>query len=191
MDQQAISTIFAQLDREIWLVTASAGDRRGGLIATFVSHASIVPQLPRVLVGIAKQHHTWQLIQGSGAFAMHLLDEEHIAWVWQFGLHSGRDVDKFADLAWQTGLHGAPLLQDALAWLECGVEATLDTGDRSIYLAEVLDGHINRSSVPLTFKRLLQFAPADKLRSLKEGLARDGAIDAAAIQEWRSRTGTR
>ncbi len=56
------AALFARTDRELWLLTAAAGGRRGGLIATFVSQASIVPDLPRVVVGLAKQHHTWQLV---------------------------------------------------------------------------------------------------------------------------------
>ena len=66
MDPTTASTLLAWMDREIWLVTASAGGRRGGLIATHVGRASIVPDLPRVLVGVAKQHQTWELIQASG-----------------------------------------------------------------------------------------------------------------------------
>ena len=66
MDLTAASTLFAWLGRELWLVTAQAGGRRGGLIATFVNQASIVPEMPRVLVGLARQHHTWELVEASG-----------------------------------------------------------------------------------------------------------------------------
>ena len=51
--------------------TAGAGADRGGLIATFVSQASIVPDLPRVLVGLGKRHHTRGLVEASGAFGLH------------------------------------------------------------------------------------------------------------------------
>src|SRR6185295_15020482 len=93
-----ISNILRLIDRELWLVTAEHQGRRGGLIATFVSNASIVPEAPRMIVGIAKQHHTHGLIEASGAFTLHLLDESHIELVWRFGLKTGRDADKFADL---------------------------------------------------------------------------------------------
>src|SRR5437763_15073353 len=116
--------ILRLIDREICLVTAEHEERRGGLIATFVSQASIVPEAPRMLVGIAKQHHTWGLIEASLAFTLHLLDESHLDWVWRFGLQSGHD--KFIDM---------PEL-NAVAWLKCRVETALDTGDRTIYLAE-------------------------------------------------------
>ena len=75
MNSAAASTLFRRLDPEIWVVTARDGARQGGLIATFVSQASIVPELPRMILGIARQHHTWALIEASGAFALHLIGE--------------------------------------------------------------------------------------------------------------------
>lgn len=179
------ATIFAQLDREIWLVTARDGARRGGLIATFVNQASIVPELPRVVVGIAKHHHTWELIEASGAFALHLLGEDQLDLVWRLGLGSGRDHDKLAGLAVRAGTTGSPLLSDVLAWLDCRVEAKLDTGDRTLYLAEVVQAECVRTQQPLTTRRLVGRVPPEHLTRLQDALAHDSALDAAAIIAWR------
>ena len=170
-----VNDILRLIDREIWLVTAAHDGKRGGLIATFVNQASIVPEAPRMLVGIARQHHTWRLIESSWTFTLHLLDESHLDWVWRFGLGSGHDADKFA---------GMPKL-DPVAWLTCRVETSINTGDRTIYLAEVQDSRLEKQTPPLTLKRLLQLAPADRLQELREGMARDAIVDAAAIQAWR------
>jgi flavin reductase (DIM6/NTAB) family NADH-FMN oxidoreductase RutF len=186
MDYAEISALFADLDRELWLATAAAGAHRGGLIATFVSQASIVPELPRVLVGIARQHYTWQLIEQTGTFALHLLGDEHLPWVWRFGLQSGRHGDKLDGIATREGKTGSPLLPGALAWLEARVEGRLDTGDRTIFLGEVLDGQWQRQARPLTLQRLLQLAPSEKLQEMKEQMTRDRAVDAAAIRAWRN-----
>jgi flavin reductase (DIM6/NTAB) family NADH-FMN oxidoreductase RutF len=180
------AVLFARTDRELWLLTARAGDRRGGLIATFVGQASIVPDLPRVLVGLAKQHHTWGLVETSNAFALHLLGEEHLDWVWRFGLRSGRDFDKLEGIASTPGVTGSPLLDGALGWLECRVEGRLDTGDRTAYLAEVVRASSNRPGPALTAQAMLRLAPAERLAELKAQMTRDMAIDAAAIRAWRA-----
>ncbi|MFN4259846.1 MAG: flavin reductase family protein [Gemmataceae bacterium] len=190
MNPSASSAVLKRLDRELWIITAAADARHGGLVATFVSSASIVDELPRVLVGLAKHHFTCELIERSQAFAMHLLREEHLAWVWHFGIATGRDVDKLAGLDWHPGGTGSPLLADALGWLECRVEATMDTGDRVIYLAEVLDGQLAQPDVPhLTFQRLFQLAPAEQLQQLRALHDRDRVTDAAAIRAWRQARG--
>jgi flavin reductase (DIM6/NTAB) family NADH-FMN oxidoreductase RutF len=171
-----ITSIIRLLDPEIWLVTATHEGRRAGLIATFVNNASIVPDAPRMLVGIAKQHHTWGLVEASRAFTLHLLDETQIDWVWRFGLQSGHAIDKFAGLS----------ELKAGAWLECKVEASLDSGDRTIYLAAVRGAKLEKQTPPLTMKRLLELAPPERLRELRAGLERDAVVDAEAIRKWRN-----
>jgi flavin reductase (DIM6/NTAB) family NADH-FMN oxidoreductase RutF len=185
VDGPAIANIFDRLDRELWLVTSQSAGRRGGLIATCVSQASIVPELPRVMVGLSRQHHTWELVESSRAFALHLLAEEQLGWVWRFALQSGKEADKFDGLAWREGASGSPILTDALGWLDCRVETHLDSGDRIFYLAEVLDGAMADHAGPLTLKRLLQLATPEQLQRLKERRQRDIMLDAPLIKDWR------
>jgi flavin reductase (DIM6/NTAB) family NADH-FMN oxidoreductase RutF len=144
-----------------------------------------VPELPRVLVGLAKRHHTRDLVEAAGAFALHLLGEGQLEWVWRFGLASGRDVDKLADVPAREGVTGAPVVTEAPAYCECRVEARWDSGDRTVYLAEVVAGAAVRPGPVLTRQRLLQLAPPERLRQLKEGMVRDAAADAEAIRAWR------
>jgi flavin reductase (DIM6/NTAB) family NADH-FMN oxidoreductase RutF len=185
MNVDAFAEIFDRLDRELWLITASAGNRQSGLIATYASRASTVPKLPRVTIALAKHHFTHELIQGSNAFCMHLIDEDHIDWAWHFGIPSGRDIDKLRGMATHVGVTGSPILEGALAWLDCRVEAQLDTGDRTVYLAEALDARMVQATTPLTLKRLLKLAPADKLLEMKHALEDDMDLDRRAILEWR------
>jgi flavin reductase (DIM6/NTAB) family NADH-FMN oxidoreductase RutF len=188
MNEAEISALFAELDRELWLLTAAYGASRSGLIATFVSQASIVPELPRVVVGVARQHYTWKLVEQSGAFALHLFDEEHLHWVWRFGLRSGENDDKLEGLSTRTGKTGSPILSEALAWLEARVEGRFDIGDRTLFLGEIVDGQWHHRVPPLTFRHLLRLAPADKLQQMKEQMAHDQAVDAVAIRAWRQRS---
>jgi flavin reductase (DIM6/NTAB) family NADH-FMN oxidoreductase RutF len=175
-----IPEILRLLNREVWLVTASHAGQRAGLIATFVNDASIVPAMPRMVVGIAKQHHTWGVIAASRALTLHLLDEACIDLVWRFGLQSGHDIDKFATIE-GTEFPGV------LASLDCRIEDTLDTGDRTLYLVEVVAGKRLKATAPLTMRRMLELASAEQMSALRAGLARDAAIDERAIRDWRRR----
>ena len=185
MDSTAASTLIDRLDRELWLVTAQSGERRSGLIATFVNSASIVPAAPRMIVGLAKQHRTCEIIESSNAFALHLLGAQHLDWVWRFGLASGRDGDKFVGLEVHRGETGSPLLAGAVGWLDCRVESRLDIGDRIVYLGAVVQGSVTQLGPPLTLKQMLQQAPVDKLHELKRRLHDDSLIDEEALRLWR------
>src|SRR4051812_24541952 len=128
MDVTAAATLFAWLDREVWLVTSHAGGRRGGLIATYVQQAGIASDTPRLLVSLGQLHHTRELVEASGVMALHLLSEDNLEHVWRFGLRSGRDADKFEGLETRDGTTGCPLLPDTVGWMECRVETSFDTG---------------------------------------------------------------
>jgi flavin reductase (DIM6/NTAB) family NADH-FMN oxidoreductase RutF len=106
----AIDAILRLVDREIWIVTATAAGRRGGLCATWVSAASIDPQKPVVVAGLASNHFTTELVQASGCFGLHLLRTDQAPLALNFAIGSGRDRDKFAGLSLATGSTGSPLL---------------------------------------------------------------------------------
>jgi flavin reductase (DIM6/NTAB) family NADH-FMN oxidoreductase RutF len=180
------AAVLARVDPVLWVVTAAAGGRRGALISTFVSEASVVPEIPRVVVGLARQHHTWSLVEASGAFGLHLFDEARIDWVWRFGLASGRDSDKLIGLETRTAATGAPILAGALGWLDCRVEGRLDTGDRTVYLAAVAAGELESAAPPITVRRMLALAPAEHRRELDRQLGRDAQVDREAILRWRA-----
>ncbi len=181
-----IDSLLKNLGREVWVVTAAHGDRRGGLLATFVSPISIVPSLPRLAVALSKLHHTWELVQAAGAFAVHSLTIDQVELAWHFGTQSGRDVDKFATIAHSSGTTGSPILTAAPAFLECRVEASLDTGDRTLYLAEVVAGERPLAFSALTQNQLIERASPEQLQVLRTQLAEDADRDAAAIRQWRS-----
>jgi flavin reductase (DIM6/NTAB) family NADH-FMN oxidoreductase RutF len=183
--QEAIAQVFHLYDPPLWLVTARDGERRGGLVATFAVRASIVAELPRMAVGVAKHHHTWGLIEGSGRFALQLVPEPDLDAVWRFGIASGHSRDKFAGLAPLATPDGNPLYPGAAAWLDCRVEGRQDTGDRTLYLAQVAGGAVLRPGPVLGVAALLREAPPERRAELERLYAADQSIDAAAILKWR------
>jgi flavin reductase (DIM6/NTAB) family NADH-FMN oxidoreductase RutF len=187
MDVHQVGRVFGQIDREIWIITAAHDGRRTGLVVTFVTSASIVPEMPRLIVGVAKTHETWKLIEACGAFAAHLVEETQTELVWRFGLQSSRDVDKFAGLEVDTAATGSPILRDSLAWLDCRVESQMDTGDRTVYLGKVCDGHVQSDFRPLRMQKLLALATPTERQTMREQLEADAAIDVEAIRHWRAR----
>lgn len=184
----AIAAVYGLYDPPLWLITAADGATRGGLIATFVVRASIVRSLPRMLAGIAKHHHTWGLIEASGGFAAHLLHADQLDLVWRFGLQSGHERDKFAGLPYETTPAGQPRLPGTLAWLDCRVEARLDSGDRTLYVAAVTGGAALAQGPAMTVQTLFSNTPPERRADLDRLYARDGEIDAAAIRAWREQS---
>ena len=187
---EAVKEIFHLYEPPLWLVTSAHGGERGGFIATFVVRASIVAELPRMVVGVAKHHHTWGLIEGGGRLALHLIADDDLDAVWRFGLASGHETDKLAGLERSATPDGNPLYTPARAWLDCRVETQMDTGDRSVYLCAVTGGDVLGSGPVLGVGALLRDAPPERRAELDRLYATDQATDAAAIRAWRANRGT-
>jgi flavin reductase (DIM6/NTAB) family NADH-FMN oxidoreductase RutF len=182
-----IDEVLRLVDREIWLVTAAAGDRLGGLVATWVSAASIDPEQPVVLIGLAPNHFTAELVAASGRFGLHLLHERHVDLVWRFGLVSGRDTNKLDGLAFRIESDGVPILSDCLAWLGCRVIARYDAGDRLFFWADVVNGEVRDHGTPLREKRVLELATAEQKAALSAARRADVKALAPLRQGWLDR----
>lgn len=179
--------VFQLIDREVWIVTSAAKDgRRGGLVATWVSQASIDAERPVVVAGIAPNHYTAELIESSGGFVAHLITAEKIELAWRFGLQSGRAADKFQGLQVESTASGLPILRDALAWLECRVITKYDAGDRWFYWADVTAANVCGQGRPLCERELVASANAEQKAALAASRSEDIAALRSGGQRWRS-----
>ncbi|MCL4871281.1 MAG: flavin reductase family protein [Anaerolineae bacterium] len=118
----------------VTVVTIKAGDEIHGL--TVSAFASVSPVPPLIMVIIDHRHKAYQMLEQDGAvFAVNILRHDQaelsnrFAWV--------KDEDRFAEGNWTTAITGAPLLQEALAWLDCTIYTRVVAGTHTIYIGEV------------------------------------------------------
>lgn len=119
-----------------------------GLTANAVASVSLNPAL--VLACVEQEADTHDSIRAAGFFSINILcsDQERIA-----RRFAAWDVKaKFEGLAFHTETSGAPVLDDALAWLDCRVWAEYPAGDHTIFVGEVLAGDAREDS-PLLYYR--------------------------------------
>ncbi|TWT62195.1 flavin reductase family protein [Rubinisphaera italica] len=176
---------FALIDPQLWLITSASQNRRSGLIATFVTKASIVPDCPRFVIGLARQHETCRLLEESGTCVLHLFSQEKCEWVEKFGVPSGAKIDKFAQIDIQTLKTGAPVLSDAICAFDCQVERNWETGDRILFLLQVVESKMLNPGTPLRFTEMWNTASTELCQKLSFLLVRDQQIDRQAIMKWR------
>jgi flavin reductase (DIM6/NTAB) family NADH-FMN oxidoreductase RutF len=127
--------------------TAADGSPRG-LTANAVASVSLVP--PLVLVCIERGADTHGAIRAAGSFAVSMLPQSAERTARRFAGDSPES--KFDGVAYRTETTGAPVLDEALAWVDCRVHEILDGGDHSIYLGEVVAGDAHEGE-PLVYYR--------------------------------------
>jgi flavin reductase (DIM6/NTAB) family NADH-FMN oxidoreductase RutF len=181
----AIDQVFRLVDREIWIITVATDDgRRGGLVATWVSQASIDVENPMLVAGLAPNHYTAELIDSAKIFAAHLITAEQIELVWRFGLGAGRDTDKLEGLSLRQGSRSECVLQECLAWLACEVVGRYGGGDRIYYFAKVLDGGRNFEGEPLRQSKLLAKANQHQRQAIQAAQLADVAVLRPLHEAW-------
>jgi flavin reductase (DIM6/NTAB) family NADH-FMN oxidoreductase RutF len=116
----------------VTIVTVADDDELHGMTASAFASVSLDP--PRVLVCLDKTSHTRALLSELGSFAISVLNAEQEEISRAFA-HSG--PKPFDGLSHKRGENGAPLLDGALAWIECSVVEVIDGGDHDIVLGEV------------------------------------------------------
>lgn len=125
----------------VTLVTTRAGDSVHGM--TVSAFASVSPKPPMVLVCIDHKHTMHGLLEADDAvFAINILAEGQDALSNRFAF--AKDVDRFAEGTWAKAETGAPVLDDALAWLDCRVHSRQSAGTHTIYVGEVVASRVAR-----------------------------------------------
>jgi flavin reductase (DIM6/NTAB) family NADH-FMN oxidoreductase RutF len=97
---------------------------------------------PKLLgVGVEKAALTHELIERGGAFSLCIISREDRAIVRKFT--KPVEVDTAAmtlnGFAFRDGRTGAPILTQSVAFAECEVRQTVDCGDHSFFIGEVVD----------------------------------------------------
>ncbi len=119
-----------------------------GLTVSAVCSVSLDPTLVLACVDRASESHG--VIRQSGVFAVNVLREgEGETLARRFGTS---DEDKFRGVAFHAERTGAPVLNDALAWLDCRVHDAHEAGDHTIFVGEV-EAADTREGVPLLYYR--------------------------------------
>jgi flavin reductase (DIM6/NTAB) family NADH-FMN oxidoreductase RutF len=125
----------------VTIVTTRTNDMIYGLTATAFSSLSVQP--PTVFVSVFRKTHTHPLIEQSGIFCVNFVAPEMAHLSDRF---AGRfpDEERFAGVAYHREVTGAPILDDAIAFMDCRVMETLVTGDHTIFVGQVEASRIQK-----------------------------------------------
>ncbi|MEV4103897.1 flavin reductase family protein [Nonomuraea sp. NPDC049649] len=131
------------------VVAVTALDREGlpsGLAVNSFTSVSLDP--PLVSFCVAHSSTSWPRLRAAQVITVNILAEHQRAVCAQMATRGG---DKFAGLTWRESPGGNPVLDGALAWIDCRVEAEHPAGDHVIVVARVLQLDTHADGGPLVF----------------------------------------
>jgi len=147
---QAKTAVF-KLTYGLFIVTSVKDGKLNGQACNTVIQVTSDPA--QVVMGINKGNLTHDYIMDSGIIGVSILGQDGHDLVRRFGYKSGRELDKFDGLSYSPGVTGAPLVDGAIAYLECRLnrERSVDVGTHTLFVAEVVDGEVREDREPMTY----------------------------------------
>jgi 3-hydroxy-9,10-secoandrosta-1,3,5(10)-triene-9,17-dione monooxygenase reductase component len=155
------------------VITAHTEDGPVGMAMNSFTSLSLQP--PLVLFCPATTSTTWPLLREVGTIAINVLSagQESISRAF-----ATKASDRFSEASWSVGENGAPLLHDALGWLECKVAAEYPAGDHTVVTAL-----IERMGVHWDITEPLVFFRGRYYRGMTEAVESEAVESEAAESE--------
>ena len=118
--------------------------------ANWLTQISFEP--PLLALSVENDSKSLPMIQRSRQFTVNVLHSGQRELAGKLGKSAIFHPDKLADIEYTIGANGCPVLNDALAWVACQVRHSVEAGDSTLFVAEVVDVGILGEGQPLTMK---------------------------------------
>ncbi|MER7959850.1 flavin reductase family protein [Streptomyces sp. NPDC096030] len=133
------------------IVLSVGGEHVHGMTANAFSSVSLEP--PTVLCCVSHSAVMHKAITSARSFGVSVLSAEQESLARHFAdKHRPLGPAQFEGIGWRPGeVTQAPLLNGALAWLECELAASHDSGDHSIFIGDVVGASSSTDDPGLLF----------------------------------------
>jgi flavin reductase (DIM6/NTAB) family NADH-FMN oxidoreductase RutF len=140
LDDELLNKVTWKIPNALALVGSRAGDRRNAMTTSWITQLSMDPVL--VGVGVDNDAVTHTLISEGGSFSVNLWDAADTKVFVKFSKPAVDDGSTLNGRAVRAATTGAPVFEEALAWMDCSVRHTLDLGSHTLFVGEVVDAAI-------------------------------------------------
>ena len=149
MDLQAKKVALRKIPHGVYIVGVKQGDQLNAFTATWLTQVSFTP--PLVALGIRKDSHSLEMLKQGRVFSVNLLGKDQKAVAEHFVKPATVVGEKLQGVKYRAGATGAPVLEDAIAFVECEVrEIANERGDHAIVIGEVVEAGVRKDEPALT-----------------------------------------
>ena len=134
---ELINRVTWRIPNALVLIGSRAGDEWNGMTATWVTQLSMDPVLVGVSVDAAAVTH--RLISQGGSFTINLWSPEDTRVFVKFSKPATREGTTLNGRSIRAGRTGAPIFEEAIAWIEAEVRQAIDLGSHTLFVGELVD----------------------------------------------------
>lgn len=148
LDEQAKKTMLRKIPHGLYICGVKDQEELNGFTASWVMQCSFKP--PLVVNCVKQDSGSHAMIKKTGVFALSFLDHTQKEVAAKFFQPRSRVGDKLADVEFYEGeATGCPIITDSLGYVECKVVGTVEHGDHTVFVGEVIASGIHREGDPL------------------------------------------
>lgn len=141
VDDELLNRVTWKIANPLVLVGSRAGDERNAMTTTWVTQLSMEPVL--IGVGVDNSAVTHRLISEGGSFTVNLWDSADTKVFVKFSKPAAYDGSSLNGRPVQDAPSGAPVFDEAIAWMDCEVRQSIDLGTHTLFVGEVTAARIN------------------------------------------------
>lgn len=150
MDPEIKKKVLRRIVHGVYVIGVAQAGKRNAFTATWITQVSFEP--PLLAAGIRKDSLSHSMIESSQVFTVNLLGSGQKPLAQHFLKPAHLGGDKLQGISHRVGVTGAPILDEAAAFIECRVRAIHAAGDHSIVVGEVVEAGLHQDTEPLTLK---------------------------------------
>lgn len=147
LNEEAKKTMLRKIPHGLYVCGVTDGEEVNGFTASWVMQASFQP--PLVVNCVRNDSKSHEMIKASQVFALSVLEAGQKAIAQTFFKPQRRVGNKFEDIESYLGETGCPIISDSLGYVECRVVGSVEHGDHTVFVGEVIAAGVHREGEPL------------------------------------------
>ncbi len=137
---EILNRVTWKIPNALALIGSRAGDEWNGMTASWITQVSMEPVL--VGVGIDNSALTHRLIADGGSFTVNLWSADDTRTFVKFSKPAKKEGMTLNGRPIREGVTGAPIFEEAIAYMDCEVRHAIDFGTHTFFVGEIVDADI-------------------------------------------------
>lgn len=136
IDADLVNRVTWKIPNALALVGSRAGDERNAMTTSWITQLSMDPVI--IGVGVDNTAVTHRLISDGGSFTVNLWDAEQTRVFVKFSKPAEFADDALNGRPVRAEATGAPVFDEAIAWMDCEVRQAIDFGTHTLFAGELV-----------------------------------------------------
>ena len=140
LDSEMVNKVTWKIPNALALVGSRAGDEWNAMTTSWITQLSMEPVL--IGIGVDNTAVTHRLITAGGSFSVNLWPADDTRVFVKFSKPAAFEHMALNGRAVTAGVTGAPVFDEAIAYVECEVRQAHDLGTHTLFIGEVVDAGV-------------------------------------------------